>query len=231
LGTVPVVATGCLGQGAVVSYFCDFVDFTSDTEPEEVVLPPGVLKSPIIVRYRKGDTIRIRAETANPWREVSGEGFLPAKRRKFMHRLIVYALLLSIVPAVRAAEPPVATVGGRAITRSDVETHVRAKLIELDNQRYEVMREGIDDLIAEEVLKQEAKARGVTVEQLEEVEVVKKVPEPSAEEVKEIYEENKEALDNAPFEMAQPYIVELLKRSGGTSSSDSCATSTRSPLR
>src|SRR5439155_6922541 len=37
----------------------------------------------------------------------------------------------------------VATVGDRTITRAELEEHVRPKLIEIDNQRYEALREGL----------------------------------------------------------------------------------------
>src|SRR2546425_440111 len=70
------------------------------------------------------------------------------------------AVSLGIVPAARAAgDGKVATVGEHAITRAQLEEHVRAKLIELENQRYEMLREGLDELIAEELVKQEASAR------------------------------------------------------------------------
>jgi protein-disulfide isomerase len=126
-------------------------------------------------------------------------------------RLITVCVLLfgGVLPA-SAADAPLATVGGRSITRSEVEARVKPKLLEIENQRYEVMREGLDEIIAEEVFVQEAKARGVTVEVLEEQEVVKKVQAPTEEEIKQIYEENKEALDNAPFETAKPYINDIL---------------------
>src|SRR5204862_252734 len=78
------------------------------------------------------------------------------------------AVSLGIVPAARAAgDGKVATVGDHAITRAQLEEHVRAKLIELENQRYEMLREGLDELIAEELVKQEASARKTTPADLE----------------------------------------------------------------
>ena len=48
-----------------------------------------------------------------------------------------------------AATDKVATVGSRTITRGELETQVRAKLIEIDNQRYEALKDGLDEMIAE----------------------------------------------------------------------------------
>jgi protein-disulfide isomerase len=131
-----------------------------------------------------------------------------------MRTTVVIMAVALAVPVGGLAEPPLATVGGRSITRAEVEARVKPKLVEVENQRYEILRDGIDEIIAEEVIAQEAKARGVTVEALEETEVTKKVPAPRDEDVKQVYEENKEALDNAPFDTAKPYIIELLKQQG-----------------
>jgi protein-disulfide isomerase len=131
-----------------------------------------------------------------------------------MRKTLITIAVLFALPAVSAAEAPVATVGNRSITRGEVEGRVKSKLIEVDNQRFEILRDGLDEIIAEEVLKDEANARGVTVEVLEEQEVIKKTPQPTDEQVKQVYDENKDALDNAPFDTAKPYIVELLKQQG-----------------
>jgi len=91
-------------------------------------------------------------------------------RMKVVTPLAVAALAVSlgIVPAARAAgDGKVATVGEHAITRAQLEEHVRAKLIELENQRYELLREGLDEMIAEELVKQEASARKTTPADLE----------------------------------------------------------------
>lgn len=111
-----------------------------------------------------------------------------------------------------AAAEPLATVGGRPIDRTAVEARVRPRLTELDVQRYEALREGVDALIAEDVLQQEAKARGVTVEALEREEIVNKVGQPTDAELKEVYEANREALGEMTLEQARPHIVEYLRQ-------------------
>ncbi len=106
---------------------------------------------------------------------------------------------------------PLATVGEKTITQGDVETHVAARLVELDNERYEAMKQGLDELIAEELFTQEAKTRGVTPEALMEQEVVAKIPEPSDADVQKVYDENKERLQGQTLEQIKPRIVAYLK--------------------
>jgi protein-disulfide isomerase len=114
-------------------------------------------------------------------------------------------------PAANAGQP-LATVGDRTITQGDVETHVAARLIELDNERYEAMRQGLDELVAEELFAQEAKARGVTPEVLEEQEIVAKIPEPGDADVQKVYDENKDRLQGQTLDQIKPRIVAYLKQ-------------------
>jgi protein-disulfide isomerase len=116
-------------------------------------------------------------------------------------------------PAANAGQP-LATVGDRTITQGDVEKHVAARLIELDNERYEALRQGLDELVAEELFAQEAKARGVTPEALEEQEIVAKIPEPNDADVQKVYDENKDRLQGQTLDQIKPRIVAYLKQQG-----------------
>src|SRR3989441_7858612 len=138
-------------------------------------------------------------------------------RMKVVTRLAVAVLAVSlgIGPAARAAgDDKVATVGEHAITRAQLEEHVRAKLIELENQRYELLREGLDEMIAVELVKQEASARKTTPADLEKQEVAAKVAEPSDEEIQKVYDANKAQLGSQTLEQIKPRIVEYLTQQG-----------------
>ncbi len=130
-----------------------------------------------------------------------------------MRAFVITAVLLATAPVVRAADP-VATVGGTAISQADLEKEVKAKLIEIDNQRYEALKEGLDGLIAEELFKQEAKARNSTPEALMKTEVTDKVTPPTDAEVQKLYDENKQALQGQTLDQVKPRIVEYLKQQG-----------------
>lgn len=140
----------------------------------------------------------------------------PVTARRAMRRFPMIAIVcLLVMASVAVADTPVATVGGQPIGQAAVEAKVRPRLIEIDAQRYEALREGVDALIAENVLQQEAKARGVTVEVLERDEIVKKAGDPTDAEIKEVFEANREALGEMPLDQARPHIVEFVRQQKG----------------
>ena len=110
------------------------------------------------------------------------------------------------------AADTIATVANKPITRAQVEERVKAKLAEVDRARYDAMREGVDELIQEALYAEEAKARKVTVEQLEKQEVEDKVGPPTDAEIKEIYDANKEQLDGKPLEAVKDQIVDYVRQ-------------------
>jgi protein-disulfide isomerase len=119
--------------------------------------------------------------------------------------------------AAKSAAPgqPLATVGDKTITQSDVEQHIAARLVELDQERFEAMKQGLDELVAEELLAQEAKARSLTPDALEEQEVVAKIPEPSDADVQKVYDDNKDRLEGQSLDLLKPRIVAYLKGQQG----------------
>ena len=132
-----------------------------------------------------------------------------------MRRIFVITLALAMSTVVWA-DGPVATVGSATIDRATLEKHVKAKMIEIDNERYEALKDGLDELVSEELMNQEAKARSITPEALMKAEVIEKITAPTDDEIKKVYEENKEALQNAPLDSVKTKIVDYLKsqRSG-----------------
>ena len=83
-----------------------------------------------------------------------------------MRGIVFTALVCGLLSAAQAADPPVATVGNHTITRAELEKHVKAELMEIDMHRYDTLREGLDEMIGTELIKQEAAARGITPEAL-----------------------------------------------------------------
>src|SRR5207253_10991723 len=130
--------------------------------------------------------------------------------RTFLAALAIGAVL-GFGWAARAADETVATVGDKKITRAQLEDEVRAKLIEIENQRYDALREGLDGMIAQELLKREAAARGTTAEALTAEEIDQKTPEPSDQDIQKVYDENKSQLGGQTLEQVKPRIVQYLK--------------------
>src|SRR6202795_3683785 len=72
-------------------------------------------------------------------------------------------------PATNPA--PAARVGDEVITLEEVEQGVKAQLAKLEEQRYEILDQRLDQLIGERLLAQEANRRSVSVEELLKTEV------------------------------------------------------------
>jgi protein-disulfide isomerase len=125
--------------------------------------------------------------------------------------VIIIGLALGGLAQVASAET-VATVGKKTIDRADVEKAVRPQLVAIENERYNTIKGGVDELVAVALFEQEATARGVTVEQLQQVEIVDKIPQPSDADIQKVYDENKEQLEGATLDQVKPQIVEYLLR-------------------
>src|SRR5262245_20281709 len=92
-------------------------------------------------------------------------------------------------PAQAAA--PAATDGGEVITRGEVEQAGRAQLSKIDEQRQAILDEKLEELIGQKLLAQEAKKRGLSVDDLLKAEVYAKAPEVPDSEVSSFMAQNK----------------------------------------
>jgi protein-disulfide isomerase len=137
---------------------------------------------------------------------------------RFLTIVMLALLAFTLAPApvaVAGGGEKVATVGGRTITETELESHVKAGLIKVDNDRYEVLKNGLDEMIADELLKQEAKARGTTVDALVKAEVTDKVTDPTDDEIQKFYEQVKAQVGGKTLEEVKPQIVQYLKQQRG----------------
>src|SRR4030095_13737008 len=135
-------------------------------------------------------------------------------RRTPMHRLAV-AVAVACLVAGPARSETVATVGDTPISRESLEKHVKPKLVEVENQRYEELSEGLDEVISEQLLEEESKARNVTTEQLVATEITSKLAEPTDAEIQKVYDDNKAQLQGQTLDQVNARIVEFLKQQKG----------------
>jgi protein-disulfide isomerase len=127
--------------------------------------------------------------------------------------VVIVALCVLLLSAAQAADQAVvAKVGNQTITRAELEKHVKSELAEIDMQRYEALHEGLEEMISEALINQEAKAKGITPEALIKQEIQAKVGAPTEEQAMKLYEANKEKLGNATFESVKSRIVEHLQQ-------------------
>ena len=135
-----------------------------------------------------------------------------------MRAAMIMAITASAVVGRSAGGPPggdaskVAIVGNRTVTRAELEERVRPKLIQIENQRYEALSDGLNELIADELEKQEAAVRGISPGVLEAQEIDAKVTDPTDQEVQNVYDANKAQLAGQTLDQVKPRIVQYLKQ-------------------
>jgi protein-disulfide isomerase len=92
-----------------------------------------------------------------------------------------------------------------------VEGRIKTELFEIDNARYEALRQGLEELLGEALIEQEAKARGISVAELEKLEITDKTPEPSAQQIDELLEDSRGKLGDATPESVRPELVAYVR--------------------
>ena len=82
---------------------------------------------------------------------------------------------------VTRSVPPAAKVGDEVISLEEVHHALHGQLAQIERQRYNLLSQQLEQLIVQRLLVQEAKKRGVTVEQLLREELYAKVPNSASE--------------------------------------------------
>jgi protein-disulfide isomerase len=135
--------------------------------------------------------------------------------------LLAAALALGCADAGKAAPPAssaapnaeetAAEVGGRAITMKEVDARAAGGLQRLEQERYELRRQALDEIVAERLLDAEAARRGVSRDALVQAEVVSKVPAPTPEQVRMVYERSRDRIGDRSFGEVAPQIERSLR--------------------
>ena len=132
---------------------------------------------------------------------------------KAKQRAIIVALLFSIVNFAFAADTTseLAKVGDYTITEADIADEIAGQMVRINNQLYTVKKQAIDSAIANYLIDQEAKKRGITREQLLKQEVTDKAPAVTDAEIQQIYDANKSRLGGKKLEEVKPQILQQLQ--------------------
>jgi protein-disulfide isomerase len=118
------------------------------------------------------------------------------------------------------ASAPVAKMGGTTITAGELDAQVKKDLAQLEQQyneqRYQLRRNALEQMLRERALDAKAKSKGITREELVQQEVAAKIPDPSDAEVTALYERAKASGQQLPpLEQVKPDIVRFLKNQKG----------------
>lgn len=127
-----------------------------------------------------------------------------------MYRISISFLLCLSLWATSSCQPnrdseTLAEIAGTVVTRIDVDKSGGKQLQALRQQLYQLERQKLDEYIGAMLLTHEAKKRGVSVATLLEQEVNSTVQPPSEEEIRGLYEKNKERIP-LPFEKVRDQV-------------------------
>lgn len=122
---------------------------------------------------------------------------------------LLCAFLVTLFAATAHAETA-ATVGDRKISIAEVEAQVKPQLLELDRQRYELLSGKLDEMIQLDLFEREAKARGVSAEELFKTEVEAKVTPPTDEEIQEVYDQYQSQI-NGTFDQVKGQLGDYIR--------------------
>ncbi|HEX8775679.1 MAG TPA: thioredoxin domain-containing protein [Pyrinomonadaceae bacterium] len=117
--------------------------------------------------------------------------------------------------AAQATSRTLAVVNNQQITLADLPPELRASIENLEKDVGDVRRRILDLQIGQILLAAEAKKRGVTTEQLVKTEISSKVVNPTEEEIKTIYESNRNYFGTADLTQARPVIIQQVRNQRG----------------
>jgi protein-disulfide isomerase len=114
-------------------------------------------------------------------------------------------------PAAESPSSVVAEVGGRQITREEVEKKAAGRLQQIRQQEYEVLRQTLREMVDDELIAKEAAARHLSKEALVAAEVDAKTTPPTPADIDSLYEQYKPRLGAQPKEQVVPQLEKMLR--------------------
>ncbi|MCP3143775.1 thioredoxin domain-containing protein [Pyxidicoccus xibeiensis] len=111
-----------------------------------------------------------------------------------------------------APDTVVATFGdGQKITYKELNERIQEPLANLEKQKHQLRKRGLDGMVTEKLVDAEAKKRGITQEQFLKAEIDDKVQAPPEERIKEVFDGAKGQLPpGSTYEQMKPQIVDFL---------------------
>ena len=126
---------------------------------------------------------------------------------------IIFCLIIfSFAAFAQNAEEVLATANGQKFTAKDFPENIRNPFENLTKLIADQREHFFQDQIEEILLKTEADARKLTVEELLEKEVLSKVTVPTEQEIKAVYEANRASVGDKTLEEIRPQIVRFLRK-------------------
>ncbi len=123
--------------------------------------------------------------------------------------LVTAAVACAAAPTTPAADQPVATFDGQAITEAELEAAAGPKLVQARQQIYDIKSQVLNELIFQKLLAMEAAKEGLTPEQFRSKHIDDAVQAPSDEEINQVLQQYRARLP-ADDAMARKQVVDFL---------------------
>jgi protein-disulfide isomerase len=114
--------------------------------------------------------------------------------------------------AVKSDSASAAVVDGTAITNEELDARAHDRLVQIRQQEYELRRQVLDEMILDRLMEKEAKARGISKEELVKGEVDAKLKPATSAEIDALYENAKGQLGGRTKDQVLPQIESYLKK-------------------
>ncbi|MGI8917624.1 MAG: DsbA family protein [Pyrinomonadaceae bacterium] len=119
-------------------------------------------------------------------------------------------------PSRSTAPLALAVVNGQTLTTADLDPRIRQEIESLDDKIAQARRDMLDVTINTILLELEARKRKLTTQQLYNLEVIKRVPEPTVAQVASFIEENRDRIDSGDDATVRKQVAEILRATAGT---------------
>ena len=141
--------------------------------------------------------------------------------RRLAAALIPLALAAAAACSQARSAPPaegddaqaiVARIDGHAVTQKEVDARAESTLQRLKDEEYEARRSALDEIVVERLMDAQAKAQGVSRDELLKREVEGKVVPPTPAEIKDLYDRNKDRVGGRSLAELTPEIERSIRQ-------------------
>lgn len=132
--------------------------------------------------------------------------------RQFSSVVFLFIIIIIGNTVIRAQSETLATVGSVTYTANDLPRNARAAYDSSKTAAAEIRTQELEFAIADMLVEEEAKTRKLTVEQLINAEVTKRVPDPTDAQIKALYDANAAQIGNRTLAEVRPQIVAFMRQ-------------------
>ena len=131
--------------------------------------------------------------------------------RRFIPSILVIVIVLGAVcsAAAQSATDVVTVINGQKFTRAELQDKQGGKLLQPRYDLYQAEQKALDEFIGQRLLENEAQRQHLTVEELLKRDVYSKIPDPTDEQLRAVYEVTNAATQ--PYDTMKDKLVEFIR--------------------